>query len=228
MNVNNTQTNEPLTSPFVDNLFIVNHKRRHKFLNIAKCGITTLKVVTAKDDGIKYQDLHRLHAVFGIRSNHNHMIKVNEPLFQDYVRVGVYRDPTQRFLSWYKDKVLEPKQHYIFFAGLAVDNSIDRTLEFLQYELSKSDPLWMDEHLRPQSRYYQPDDIDMVTTLSNLNKYLIYIGVDIKKSTKYNRSKGKIDLNLRQSLKIKRLYKDDYRLWEKVKHKQWLPSTNNY
>lgn len=213
------------TSPFAPNVFIVNHKRRHKFVSTAKAGCTTLKYVTAIDDKLykfKRKDkVQSVHDKMGYRPNGESLIPIDSAEFPDYTSVAVWRDPVKRFMSWYRDKVLHPYQPYIVYSGLAHDNSIDRCLTFLEFELSKSDPEWIDEHVRPHSSYFKSDQIDVLVDLKDLSSYLQSIGVEANEPT--NKAKKADGPTQSQIKRLKELYKADYELHKAMKTKIWTP-----
>ena len=222
----NAQPAQNIQSPFAENLFLVDHKSNHKFVNVAKCGVTTIKQVIAEHEGIKYQTVHDLHKVFGTHSDKKLAVRIDQDLMgDDYRRVAVWRDPVQRFMSWYRDKVLKPKQPYVFQTALAVQHDEERLLEFVKFELNKVDPEWMDEHLRPQSDYYQAQNIDLVVELKDLNRYLKKVGALKKEPKKFNvtNKQEANDLSPWLKKKIKQLYAADYRLHREVKPKIWQP-----
>jgi len=214
-----------INSPFGQNVFIVNHKRKHLFVSTAKSGCTTLKYLTVIDDELVNNKINpqNAHEIIGYKSNDKTLISTSSKKYPNYTRFAVLRDPVERFISWYSDKVTHPYQPYVFLSGLAKDQSIDRCLAFLEYELTKSDSEWMDEHVRPQSMYFDPDDIDIFVYISDLSKYLRIIGV---KRSQRSSNKGKtqnIKLTKEQMSRFKALYASDYKLLETVKDKVWRP-----
>ncbi len=215
-------------SPYFQNLFIVNHKRRHKFVAIAKGGSTTLKRITSVDDGISKdgaEDIQGVHDLLGFRDNGTSLIEINSPLFADYTRVAIYRDPIERFISYYKDKVLSSPLSHARKAGLSPETPLEQIIEYLEQELSNSDPLWIDEHIRPQARHYQPDQVDIIVKLSDLDDYLHTIGVETISKDYYNTSENiLVELPQPVQAKLKKIYREDYEILEKNHLKLWQKS----
>lgn len=212
-------------SPFGGNVFIVNHKRKHRFVSTAKVGCTTLKYITVIDDKLYDFDPddkpQKSHDILGYKADGKKLVPTDSKKYNNYTTVAIWRDPLKRFASWYSDKVYYPYQPYIFLSGLAVEGTVDRCLEFLKFELSKSDPEWMDEHVRPQSAYFDPSDIDVFVDISNLSDYLESIGVQQEKRLSNTSSKQEVNLTDEQVTEFKELYKADYELYELIKDKLW-------
>ncbi|ACK64985.1 Methyltransferase type 11 [Rippkaea orientalis PCC 8801] len=215
-------------SPYFQNLFIVNHKRRHKFVAIAKGGSTTLKRITILDDGISEdgsEDIQGVHDILGFRHNGTSLVDVSSDLFPDYTRVAVYRDPIERFISYYKDKVLNSPLSHARKAGLTPETPLEKILEYLEQELGHSDPLWIDEHIRPQARHYQLHQIDIIVHLDDLNHYLHSIGVETVSREYYNSSENiPVELPEPIQVKLKALYQEDYQIIEQNSAKLWQKS----
>jgi hypothetical protein len=226
------QSNQPkqFVSPFGKNIFIVNHKRRHRFVSTAKAGCTTLKYVTAIDDDLyefaENEKIQSVHDKMGYAPNGSSLIAIDSDKHSDYTSLAVWRDPVERFISWYRDKVAHPYQRYIFLTALAVDNDIDRCIQFLEFELSKTQSEWIDEHLRPHHRYYNPEQIDVLVDMKDLNAYLESIGIE-QDNQKTNTSAKKSELVVtdEQKQRIKELYQGDYDMYEQMKSKLWKPSS---
>lgn len=209
-----------VSTPFGRNVFIVNHKRQHKFVSIAKGGITTLKHVTAIDDGIKVNDKKQIHSNYPSIPDGKRVVAIGDNKFDKYTKVAIYRDPTSRFLSWYNDKIMHVYQPYLIKLGFLQDNSLERTFEFLNFELGKTEPEWIEEHVRPQSKIYSPKDIDKLVQMSDIDSYVSSIGSTTVKNT--NKSKKSLtELPKWAEQELKKLYKDDYQLLDKLKDKLW-------
>ena len=212
-------------SPFPPRVLIVNHKRRHRFISIAKVGCTTLKFVTAVDDGLRgitaADKPQKAHEALGYQPDGKALVPVGSDAFSDYKTVAVWRDPVGRFMSWYQDKVLHPNMPYIRYLGLSNEPSIDRCLEFLGFELGKSSPEWMDEHVRPQHHYYDLHSVDLVVMLRDMSSYLRSLGIERTEQT--NKTKASDWPSDAQEQRIRELYRGDYELLERVKGKVWEP-----
>lgn len=228
--MNKTNLNR-LKTPFSHNLFIVNHTYQHKFTAVAKAGSTSLKYFTAKSDGIslaRVKSTQDIHDLMGYKDDHKHLIAIDSKQFPYYTRVGVFRDPLERVTSWYKDKVMNDYNTYTHRTGLTVQHDFERILAFLRFELGKSDPEWIDEHLRPHARYFKDSDIDVLVELPNLNDYLQAIGGPAPAKKYYNQSKSSQKEKFRfpdeVAESIKGMYSEDYLLLERLAYKTWQPN----
>ena len=68
-----------------------------------------------------------------------------------------------------------------------------------------------DEHLRPQSFFYEPEDVDWVVPLENLDSFLMK-HLDIDTGYRYNKSIQITYLTESQRNMIKTLYRSDYEI----------------
>lgn len=88
------------------------------------------------------------------------------------IKFAVWRDPVERLVSCYKFFCLEKENRYYFrYLDLYGDNSFDRFMEFVRFELGKTNPLYQDEHIRRQSDYYSPEDVDYIVPIKFLNRF---------------------------------------------------------
>ena len=131
---------------------------------------------------------------------------------------AVWRDPLERLISCYKHFILEHEKRFYFnYLGLYTDNSFDRFMEFVRFELRKSNPLFQDEHIRRQSDYYKLDDVDVIVPIKRLNLFLDEHNISlVAKSSNITTVEFQID-NVRYIEEIKELYKSDYDLIESSK-----------
>lgn len=94
------------------------------------------------------------------------------------IRFAVYRDPFERLVSVYQEQVQGKKVlGYYSRLGCFKQMSFESFLKVVRQELSKANPLDMDEHLRPQSDCYRLDDVDCVVPYSLLKRFLLGKGV---------------------------------------------------
>ncbi|MFI4860267.1 MAG: sulfotransferase family 2 domain-containing protein [Phycisphaerales bacterium JB063] len=152
-----------MRSPFMPNLYLVNHTRRFMAVCISKNACSTLKWLTLQDD---YPEAicrmvprpgHGLHDFFGYRANGQSLVPVGpkgSAKFSGYLRFAVWRDPVERALSTYRNLVLNPANPRRYFQHKGLINcSLEQFVDFVEEELRKDDPLQMDEHIRPQACY---------------------------------------------------------------------------
>ena len=85
-------------------------------------------------------------------------------------------------------------------------------MEFVRFELGKSNPVYQDEHIRRQSDYYRPEDVDYIVPIHKLNQFLEEHGVPVlKKSANETSVKFQLtDWNYIEE--IRELYKADYEM----------------
>lgn len=129
------------------------------------------------------------------------------------IKFAVWRDPVERLVSCYKHFCLEKANRFYFqYLALYKDNSFDRFMEFVRFELGKSNPVYQDEHIRRQSDYYRPEDVDYIVPIYKLNQFLEEHGVPVLKKSA-NETSVKFQLTDRNHIEeIKELYKADYEI----------------
>ena len=85
-------------------------------------------------------------------------------------------------------------------------------MEFVRFELGKSNPVYQDEHIRRQSDYYRPEDVDYIVPIHKLNQFLEEHDVLVLKKSA-NETSVKFQLTDRNHIEeIKELYKTDYEI----------------
>lgn len=214
---------DDLQTPFLGNLFITNHKRGHKFLSVAKVGSTTIKTVTAHDDGLldgSIKNSQEIHSLFGYKENGSSMLAIDSPRYPHYIRAAVYRDPVERVTSWYKDKVLlngndKGFNSYCLRLDIIGETDYSRIIEFLRFEVTKPHDDWIDEHLRPIARYIKPQDVDVIIKINDLDKYLEHIGCEssfIKEEQKNSTQRVKFEFPRNVQAAIREIYRQDIKL----------------
>lgn len=215
-----------MNSPFTKNMFIVNHLRKHRFVSVPKVGCTTLKLITSEDDKLWNHEKHpreSIHKLFGYEPDGKRLVPIDSDSYSDYTSVAVFRDPVSRFQSWYKDKIRCVNHPYLKMCGFENDNSVERCLQFLEFELTKSNPEWIEEHVRPQHLIYDGAKIDLLVNLEDMSLYLQEIGVDVKSTKSNSTGNSTLTLSKEQILRINSLYKNDRILSEVYHEKVWHP-----
>jgi hypothetical protein len=161
----------------------------HEFFGYSKCGKSRVPLV----DGSKY------HA-------------------SGYLRFAVYRDPVERFLSVYYDKVSplreknKPVRKYFALSNV-IGVSIDTFIDFTEKELAKEDPMDQDEHLRCQSACYEPSSVDFIVPIEQLDLFLLdELGIETKGAFNRSKSGAVTKLNQLQKGRVESLYAKDYTL----------------
>jgi len=128
---------------------------------------------------------------------------------------AVYRDPVERAISLYNHHVWSPENRRDYFKAMDLFNcSPDRYVDFIASELGKSDPLNMDEHIRPQSYYYDPaTQVDEVVLIENLDAFML-AKFGIEAMERINESSEKVPappaFSDELKARLKELYAVDY------------------
>ena len=129
------------------------------------------------------------------------------------MKFAVWRDPVERFISSYKYFCLERNFfNYYRSIGLYDDNSLENFLKYVEFELTKSNPLFIDVHVRRKVDYYSVADVDYIVPANKLNKFLMENGVELN-SNKFNETSVNFELPSKEvEDRIKGLYQNDYKI----------------
>ena len=94
-----------------------------------------------------------------------------------------------------------------------IDADIDTFLKFTRVELKKNDVLLQDEHLRRQSSFYKPVNVDFIVPLESLDSFLTE-HLSVNTSGYFNRSiPAKASrVSEKQQYELELLYREDYEL----------------
>lgn len=214
-------TNVPFepSSPFMQNYFCIIEKYRTAFVVIAKNAVTTLKNIAIYAKlGIIPDDETVTHDYIGYTPANGFLIPISEmsayeAKYGKFLKFAVWRDPVDRLVSAYRWFVLQKaKRYYFLYLGLYQDFSFERFMQFVEFELQKLDPLYQDEHIRRQSDYYSPEDVDYVVPIEKLDRFLEGHGIPIM-DEKSNESLVPFVVKEKQSVaKIKEWYQSDYKI----------------
>ena len=206
-------------SPFSQNYFCLIEKSNMAFVSIFKNGVTHLKALAVySKTGYYPKDVNEAHDLIGYDETNGYLcivsrIKDLEMEKGPLLKFAVWRDPIERLVSNYKYFCLEGVyRRYFELVGLYKDTSFERFMEFVRFELGKSDPLFQDEHIRKQSDYYNKEDVDYIVPLNKLNLFLGEHGIPLVKKTV---NATYVDFKLKDIdyiTEIKELYKADYDL----------------
>lgn len=204
---------------FIGNYFCLFNKENLAFVTISKNAITYLKKHAVYSlTGYIPSENNIAHNCIGFNEDSGYLYpidKINE-LEQERGRIikfAVWRDPVERLISFYKLFFLEKEYRpYFAYLNLYNDNSFDRFMEFIRFELRKSNPLFQDEHIRRQCDCYSPEDVDYVVHIRKLDQFLKENGVEVN-IPKANETTVKFQLENPQYIKeIKELYAKDYEI----------------
>ena len=204
-------------SPFLDNYFCLMEKYNMAFVAIAKNAMTYLKNLAIHAQYDIYPAHEDVHNLIGYNERSPYLCPVREMKKREtelgkMIKFAVWRDPVERLVSCYKFFCLEKENRYYFrYLDLYGDNSFDRFMEFVRFELGKTNPLYQDEHIRRQSDYYSPEDVDYIVPIKFLNRFLEEHNIPVPQK---EANKTTVDFKLANHYidEIKDLYKNDYKI----------------
>jgi hypothetical protein len=204
--------------------FLICHSKRFMFVVIAKNASTTLKrLVYALDhpEAVPLADTEEVHEYFGYSFDSEVRIPLADGKnyhSSKYLKFAVYRNPIDRFLSVYYDKVSPQRSSQTvvrtyFSKCHIIDSDLDTFIKFTEKELKKDNTLLQDEHLRRQASFYNPSSVDYIVPIEGLDTFLIE-RLGIKKRGYLNRSvRAKHStVTVKQKGLLESLYKEDYDL----------------
>lgn len=205
-------------SPFLANYFCLMESYHLAFVIIAKNASSHLRNVLASSLYGFYPNQGGAHSLVGYDDASPYLCPVSRMQEKEkesgkMIKFAVWRDPVERLVSCYKHFCLEKANRFYFrYLALFEDNSFDRFMEFVRFELRKSNPVYQDEHIRRQSDYYRPEDVDYIVPIHKLNQFLEEHGVPVlKKSANETSVKFQLtDWNYIEE--IRELYKADYEM----------------
>lgn len=210
-------------NPFFQNYFCLIEKHETAFVCISKNASTYLKnIAIYAKEGDKGLSENEIHTRVGYSPQNGYLVPISkmsdyEEKYGKLLKFAVWRDPVERLISSYKWFMQEGNWRVYFnWLSLYEDNSFERFLEFVEFELGKSDPMMQDEHIRKQADYYKVLDVDCVVRISELNHFLIQNGIPTLEIQNNQTRKSKVEVTLEQINRIKELYKDDYSLPEHI------------
>jgi len=138
---------------------------------------------------------------------------LNKP-FDSFIKFAVYRDPLERFHSVYKDKILKSEKGWRqqYFRKCGINGvGLDEFIDFSERELTKP-VLDQDQHIRKQSSYYTPDEVDYIVNIQDLTSFFSEV-LNLPLAKQLNIIKPlQLDVTHEQAVRIRGLYKQDYKL----------------
>lgn len=171
---------------------------------ISKNGCTSLKARVLLDYGIQGNEFATIHDQIGYDSSSPFLREVNDGIPEDLYTFAVWRDPVERFKSVFKHYALggvhgrQPK---------TLPPEIDAWLDWVEDELLKP-VLEQDEHIRRQSDYYRPEQVDSIVPLEHLAEWFTAKGFG-ELPYEHVRSTP-VDVTPAQAARIRRIYWQDY------------------
>ena len=203
------------------------YKFRHFYKNKYLISVFTSSRHYGLSYNYKYRCLWFRNPKVGTRSINQHFIDntpanqyiyssavgYNPDDFKDWFKFGFVREPIDRFLSCWKDKVLN--QNFYKF-----DSDTHEKMKNLENFISWVETLEIEtaeEHLRAQCRLIDLDNIDFLGRMENfdndLQEMAKKIGMLIKQSHRKNTSgKRPVEVSEEQKDRIRKIYQLDYEL----------------
>ena len=134
--------------------------------------------------------------------------------FKDYFKFAFVRNPQERLISAWKNKVLESNYFKFSIEDHHKMQSLDNFLEWV----SKKDLRKCDEHLRLQTSLVDINNLDFLGRMENFNEDFSMVAQRInmpltKIATKNQTRKNPIVVSRKQSEIIKKLYGLDYQVF---------------
>jgi len=210
-------------TPYLGNFFCEIDNYNLAFVAISKNAITYLQSIAiyAKTGYIMHSE-DRTHDWFGGCPQSGFLSPYDaykQTRGKEVIKFAVWRDPVERLVSCYKYFCLEKwYRHYFHFLDLYREPTFDHFMMFVRFELDKKCIILQDEHIRKQSDFYSPDDVDFIVPIKKLDtflqKYNVPIQYGLKNSTHVD---FKLD-NEEYINEIRELYKADYEILNSTKY----------
>ncbi len=153
------------------NYYLLNKKAGWAAVCISRNACTSLKKLTLAGIGIQKERKEDIHNAVGYSSQSSLLKAISTGRPENLFSFAVWRDPLDRFLSTYRHFALEKHPGRLN----RLPPNIDAWITAAEEELRKP-ILEQDEHLRRQSDYYTPSDVDAIVALEDLNPWLLSRG----------------------------------------------------
>ena len=196
----------PAVPVAMGNYFLLNEKDGWAAVCISKNGCTSLKERTLQSSGHSFNEDSPVHVMIGFTEYSPFLTPVTEPP-KDLFCFAIWRDPVKRLVSIYQAFGLDRHTHRRY--ADKVNQGFDQWIDFAAQEHKK--PIErQDEHVRHQSDYYDPSQVDTIVDLSDLDQFFKKQGWPALHRS--NLSHARFTPSLRQIRRIERLYQRDYML----------------
>lgn len=167
---------------YIPNEYFVDHRRKFVYIAIPKVACTSIKETlffSENSASVEYNNYMKIHKELSSNSVHN--LSNNEKVFFKFAFV---RNPFDRLISCYLDKVIKPKQHndkYYFdtrYSRLLLKSlsgiSLKPSMSFPDFVKCVSrTPDWLaDGHFRSQHHFFQSQPIkpDFIGKFESINE----------------------------------------------------------
>jgi len=195
--------NKYLVTPFSNNTYFLSYNYRYKTL-----WFRNYKVAS-----------RTIHKHFTTHSKPGENIYSSEvgycpALFKNYFKFAFVRNPMDRFLSAYKNKVIS--ENYFGFNPEKHDEMMNPS-RFLEWLYNKN-PTKMDEHFRPQHTLIDIDNLDFLGRVESFQqdfaKLCRKVGLPVKSFPRHNKSMDiAVNFSKKNKVLIKDIYELDYRIF---------------
>ena len=192
----------------------------YQYIPTPKCGCTSIKNLIYL---CNYQELFSSNPKRGIHQFYPTTLFADQSNASNTKKFIVIRDPLERFLSAFKDRVLN---HPGIKIKAVRDKKLPTEVSFKQfvyyfleyYELSEP----INWHFRPQIDFIgnDPSIYDRIFFFKNLQNIPVYLQTDhllphVKSSQKYNHLASLLDLERYEISFLKNFYEQDYQFIER-------------
>lgn len=199
------------------NLFFLCHRHRLMFMAVSKNASSSLKQVMYREEHGCKESQKKIHELWGWQPSAQRAIDIADTkglsAYREYVRFVVYRDPVDRFLSTYHNKVLYSEIRHPTYAGKRLEGmGLEQFINVTEAVLKIDNPLHIDEHIRRQSDYYSTDDVDWIVPVEKLDEFL-HKEFGIKAMPMENKTAlPRLKATSEQIERIRNLYARDYQI----------------
>lgn len=190
----------------MDNFYVINRQSRWAAVCISKNACTSLKSAVLNDEGLRIAGKAAIHETIGYTPRSRFLLPVIEGKPEGVLCFAVWRDPVERFISTYRHFALAE------FPGRLASLPKDPEAWIAKAEEELQKPvLEQEEHLRRQTGYYSPADVDVIIAIDDLSTW--FEGRGWGSLPHLNEAKGEpISFSPAQIEKIRALYSEDYKL----------------
>ena len=189
-----------------NNYVVVCDSKKFMFVCVFKNASSSLRKLAYETDGLSWEQGEQKK--ISIKQS-------RAKKYRNYIKFAVLRDPMERFLSFYRNKILA-QDHWFKEKCQEKNIQIDSLKSFVDFAKKEIDnKMTCDLHLLPQSLYYKKSDVDYIVPIEKLsifikNKLKFDDDLKINSSNHIPISIG-ID-DAKELEKIKKLYEKDYKI----------------
>jgi hypothetical protein len=190
------------TSKARNNYVVVCDSKNFMFVCVFKNASSSLRRLAYGSDNLKLEERKKM---ISIKQSRNKKYK-------NYVKFAVYRDPVERFISFYKNKVLNYDEWFLkkYKDKKEQIRNLETFIEFAKKEIGNK--MTCDFHLMPQHLFYKPRDIDYIVPIEKLDLF-VKDKLNCAPTLRANATVSqKIKVSAKEIDEIKKIYADDYKI----------------